>query len=155
MQLQQWELQSDSSSLRINLELCSCSVSHSKCLSTAMLIIPALLTASLAPSQKLSSAYMSCHLDKHKGKPAQQTGRKATSLGHLLPVTKAQRVEAQVPRPKPPVNTELIWSRRSIRNILWSYAGQWEKGTYIMICHFTSTASSQILKMSDSVLAEA
>lgn len=65
LQQQQWELQGDSSSPRINLELCSCSVSHSKCLSTAMLIIPALLTVSPAPSQKLSAAYISCHLDKH------------------------------------------------------------------------------------------
>lgn len=63
---QQRELQGDSSSPRINLELCCGSASHSKCLSTAMLIILALLTVSPAPSQKLSSAYISCHLDKQR-----------------------------------------------------------------------------------------
>lgn len=120
LQQEQWELQSDSSSLRINLELCSCcfplqvpehsNANYSSFVNWFSCSQPEgkLSLNELPPWQTQSIFLWWC-----RGKPAQQTGRKATALGHLLPVTKAQRVEAQVPRPKTPVNTELIGAERA------------------------------------------
>lgn len=117
-QQHQRELQIHSSPPRINLEPCRYSLPHFKCVSTVMLIITPLLTvfpttsqAQLTLANKSNVPVRVCVHDIEAKKQAhsKQAGQKQrpsapapAALGHLpLPVTKAQRVKAQVNRPRP------------------------------------------------------